>query len=103
MFQIGAPEASAKHFQSSGQRKYEPEIWLRKNQKSKLDSLFTPGTVDVFNITSGIKEKREQDREIVDVPIMKEKPKTAWDTLGLMKTIRQSFFDSFFNPIFGIV
>lgn len=81
--------------------KFDPSKWSIKKPKSKRDLLNPSGAVEVFNITSGIKEKREQNREIVDIPLLQEKPKTVWDAIGLMKTIRQSFFDNFFTPIFG--
>lgn len=105
IFHAGAASKSKKPYgqiQIPAQKKFDSNKWSQKNSKPKRDAaLLAPGSVEVFNITSGIKEKREGNRAITDIPLMKEKPKSVWDTLGLMKTIRQSFFNNFFSPIFG--
>lgn len=85
------------NFQYPHYKKFDPNRWSMKNVKMKR------GTVEMFNISSGIIEKREENREIADIPVLQEKPKTVWDSLGLMKTIKQSFFDDFFSPVFGTV
>lgn len=95
-FEQDEPNQESEPFQSEGQ--YDPNRW--PSVKTKRDPL-SQETVEVFNITSGLKEKRQENREIVDIPLPNEKPKTMWDMLGLMKTIRQSFFDNFFTPVFG--
>lgn len=104
IFRLGQDPKSEKTYEqteSPAHKKFDPDKWSRKNAKIKRGAWLAPGSVEVFNITSGIKEKREENREITDIPLMKEKPKSVWDTLGLMKTIRQSFFNNFFSPIFG--
>lgn len=82
-------------------KKMPPGKWHRKSSKLKRASLLAPSEIEVFNITSNAKPKREEHREIPDVPLLKDDPQSVWDALGIMKTIRQSFFDNFFSPIFG--
>lgn len=81
--------------------KFDPNRWS-KSQKTKRD-LLAGETVEVFNLSSlsGMKQKREEIPEIADIPSLKQKPKNVWDAIGLMKIVRESFFDNFFNPIFG--
>lgn len=91
-------EKEQSNYKNPHYKKFDPNRWSIHTSKTKRGA-----DVEVFNITSGVKEKREENREIADVPLLQEKPKTVWDAMGLMKTIRQSFFDNFFSPVFGSV
>lgn len=68
--------------------------WPKKNSRFKREQLLSPQEVEVFKITS-LKhpQKVDENREVVK----KREASTDWDLLGLMSSIRKSFFDNFFE------
>lgn len=89
------PNENAKQFNNI-------DKWDRRGARLKRDLLLTPEDTEFFEIDSPRESREiEQPKEIMDFPKEQKEPGSVWDVLGIMATIRKSFFSDFFSPAIG--
>lgn len=75
--------------------------WDRKSARLKREFLLTPEDTEFFEIESPRESRESEPKEIIDFPKQQKQPSSVWDILGVMATIRKSFFSDFFSPAIG--